>query len=369
MEQSAVYILSAYLKKWSYGDNKLTFNYTFCVNDEYLRKQKEIRFSKPAPMANEIINQIMKDARITQNNDTNNKPVYVFNEGDAKSKLTIFFSKISNEFKQNKKSNGKSRMISSRSIDFYYIDTDYEKISDDVRFYVHLNRGLNKVSGDLWSNAVTDFKQAINYKPEDVTANKHLAIAYEKLGQFSEAVSPLKIYVDSENTPESLNALAMAYVHLGEFKKADQVLKKITDNFKDNSLALFSRAQIAYKRGKKYQEYLDKIQRDDAGWLVSKLKSDWEYNLSDEDNLTVWNAATAARYLGFERPFDLTKKAFNHEIPSYFNADKGTIRFIKEELDCWIELHNRYRLDSDHYTAYADRLSKEEINNSSANIK
>lgn len=369
MEQSTIYILSIYLKKWSYGDNKLTFNYTLCFENEYLRKHKEIRFSKPATMISEILAQLIKDAKNALADNKKNNPIILYNEGDAKSKLNTFFSKISNEFKVNKKSNGKSRMISARSVDFYYVDIDYEQISDDVKFFVHLNRGLNKVSGDLWANAVTDFKQAINYRPEDITANKHLALAYEKLGQFSKAVSPLKIYVDSENTPESLNALAMAHVHLGEYDEADEVLKKIAENFDDNSLALFSRAQIAYKKGKKYQVHLDKIQQENSDWLVSKLKTDWEYNLSEEENLTVWNAATAARYMGFERPFDITKKAFNREIPSYFDADKGTIRFIKEELDCWIELHNRYHLDTDQYVVYADRLSKEEMTNSSANIK
>lgn len=367
MEQSTIYILSVYLKKWSYGDNKLTFNYTFCVDDDYYRKHKEIRFSKLTNMVKELMDQIIKDTQNVTNNGNGEHAYQFYNDGDAKSKLNTFLTKISNEFRKNKKSNGKSRMISSRSIDFYYVDTDYEQISDDVKFYVHLNRGLNKVNGDLWSNAVTDFKQAISFRPEDVTANKHLAIAYEKLGQFSEAVPPLKIYVDSENTPEALNALAMAYVHLEEYNLADEILKKITDNFDDKSLALFSRAQIAYKKGNKYQVYLDKISKDDSSWLIDKLKTDWEYNLSDEEKLTVWNAATAARYLGFERPFDLTKKAFNQEIPSYFNADKGTIRFIKEEIDCWIELHNRYHLDEDTYVAYVDRLSEEEMNNSSAN--
>ena len=146
-------------------------------------------------------------------------------------------------------------------------------------------------------------------------------------------------------------------------------MKKITENFKEKSLALFSRAQIAYKKGNKYQEYLDKIQQDDSHWLTSKLKSDWEYNLSEEKDLTVWNASIAARYLGFERPFDLTRKAFNREIPSYFDADKGTIRFIKEEIDCWIELNNRYNLAEDHYITYVDRLSDEEMNNSSTSNK
>jgi tetratricopeptide (TPR) repeat protein len=359
MVQNSIYLLSVYLKKWSYGDNKITFNYTFCSNDHYVRKHKELRVNKVSNMISDLLGQVIKES----SNQDQKKSRFIENEPEVKSKLNTFFSKIVHEFKHNKKSNGKSRMISSRSIDFYYSDADYEKIDDDVRFYVHLNRGLNKVSGDLWANAVTDFKLALKYRENDITVNKHLAIAYSKLGQFSDAVEPLKVYADYENSAESLNSLAMAYVHLEEYDKADEILKQIADNFDEKSIALFARAQIAYKKGKNYLEYLDEINKNDSAWLVSKLKVDWEYGLSNEEELTVWNAATAARYLGFERPFDLTKKAFNHEIPSYFDADKGTIRFIKEEIDCWINLHNRYHLDNSVYSVHEDKLTAEEISN------
>jgi len=363
MEQAGLFILSAYLKKWSYGENKLTVNYTFCIDDSYFRKHKELRISKSTSMVADLIAQINKDiAQINDISDSHSS-VQIVNESEVKKKLNNFLAKIIKEFKQNKKSHGKSRMISSRSIDFFYNDQEYEQVDDNVKFYVHLNRGLNKVSGDLWENAISDFKLAIKFKPDDVTTNKHLALAYNKLGQFSEAVKPLKIYADSENTAESLNALAVAYINLEEYEKADEIFKQITDNFDHDFLAFFGRAQIAYKRGDNYQKYLDMIYQDSSDWLVNKLKTDWEYNLNNEDEHTVWNAATAARYMGFERPFDLTKKAFNQEIPSYFDAEKGTIRFVKEELDCWIELHNRYNMDGSQYKIYEDRLSAEEKKN------
>ena len=360
MEDNGLYILSAYLKKWSYGENKLTVNYTFCMGDSYHRKHKELRIAKSPGMVAELLGQLTKDAGQVNDIIDSSQPVEIKNEPEVKKKLNNFFAKIIKEFKQNKKSHGKSRMISSRSIDFFYNDQDYEQLSDDVKFYVHLNRGLNKVSGDLWANAITDFKLAAKFKPDDITTNKHLAMAYNKLGQFSEAVKPLKIYADSENSAESLNALAVAYINLEEYKKADAIYEQITENFDHDLLALFGRAQIAYKRGNNYQKYLDEIFDDSSEWLVNKLKTEWEYSLNNEEMHTVWNAATAARYMGFERPFDLTKKAFNQEIPSYFDADKGTIRFVKEELDCWIELHNRYNLDGLQYKIYEDRLSAEE---------
>ena len=75
----------------------------------------------------------------------------------------------------------------------------------------------------------------------------------------------------------------------------------------------------------------------------------------------MWNAATASRYLGYERPFDLTKRAFNDELPCYFDSERGTIRFVKAELDKWVEIQNRYCLDGPKYEVYEDRLSKDEL--------
>ena len=75
----------------------------------------------------------------------------------------------------------------------------------------------------------------------------------------------------------------------------------------------------------------------------------------------MWNAGAASRYLGFEKPFDLTRKAFNEELPSYFNSEKGTIRFARAELDAWVELMNRYKMDVVDYKTYEDRLSPAEL--------
>ena len=360
MEQQKLHLLSVYLKKWSYGENKLTINYSFCVQGKYYRKHRELKLVKALKMVSEISAQLIKDAKNTERNSDVGFQVKLTNEGEVKKKLSSFFVKIAKEFSQNKKSRGKSRMISSRSVDFYYTDTDYELLDDEIKFFVHLNRGLNKVNGDLWSNAISDFKMAAKFKPGDVTVNKHLAFAYNKLGQFSDAVEPLKIYVNSEHSIESLNTLATAYINLQEFDKADEIYKQIAEEFDDNTTALFGRAQIAYKQGENYLEYLDEINKSNPSWLVDKLKNNWEYKLANEELQTRWNASTAARYLGFERPFDLTKKAFNQEIPCYFNADKGTIRFVKEEIDCWIKLHNKYSLSSSKYKVFANKLTPEE---------
>ena len=358
MDSANIYLLSVYLKKWSYNDNRFTINYSFCVeNYEYHRKYIDLRAGRNHNLVDDLINQVIRDAKSFSESSNLN----IVNGNEIRKKLNQFIGKITKEFRSNKKNRGKSRMISNRSLDFYYNDHEYEQLTPDVKYYVHLNRGLNKVNGDLWSNAVVDFKLALEHKPGDPTANKYLAMAYNKLGQFSEAVEPLKICADAENSSETLNALAMAYINLEEYEKADDLYCQISENFGDEHLALYGQAQIAYKSGKDYLSYLDKLYEIDSEWLVEKLKKDWEYRLAMEiDEQNMWNAATAARYLGFKRPYDLTRKAFNSEIPCYFDAEKGTIRFVKEELDCWINLHNHFNLDGQNYQTFEDKLLPEE---------
>ena len=98
-------------------------------------------------------------------------------------------------------------------------------------------------------------------------------------------------------------------------------------------------------------------------WLEDYLKKEWVYTIPGygDDEKKMWNAATAARYLGYERPFDLTKRAFNDEIPCYFDSERGTIRFVKTELDNWIIINNRFKLDGVEYEVYVDRLSEQEL--------
>jgi len=355
MSSEYLYVLSAYLRKWSYKDNRFTVNYTFCLNGSYYRKHVDLRIGRSDVLVSQLLNDVVQQAR--ENNAAESFTIY--NENDLKQKLDHFFKKIVKEFRNNKQ-NRKTRMISTRSIDFFYNDHDYEQLDDTIRFFVHLNRGMNKVSGDLWDQAIEDFKHALKYDPEDITVNKYLAMAYNKAGRFQDAVEPLQKYADAENSAEALSSLAMAYINLEEYDKADAIYQQIAENFGDALTANFGRAQIAYKKGADYMPYLEAADNEDPAWTAAKVRDDWEYKLPSVDEKNMWNAATAARYLGFERPFDLTRKAFNESLPCYFDEDKGTIRFVKEELDCWTKLNNRFNLDDQTYKTHEERLTEKE---------
>ena len=344
------------------------------MNDSYVRNQIDMRLGSPLNMVNEFMNHCFHKAKEIANSSgeetsTNGKTssnITMINESEIKMKLSAFLTKIMREFNTNKKSQGRQRMISTRSLDLYYNDFEFEPLDDEIKFYVHLNRGANKMNGDLWSNAVDDLKLALSIKKEDVQANKFMATAQKKLGRYSEALDHLKIYAEAENSATGLEDLAVAYLNLADYKSANSVYNKLQKLETGALSAAFGKALIAYKQGKPFQSHLDKIYKTNPDWLIDKIKSDWDYKLpgfegNDENK---WNASIAARYLGFDRPFDLTRKAFSEEIPSYFDAEKGTIRFVKPELDAWVDIVNRYKIEDNNYQTFLDRLSDEELSKS-----
>jgi tetratricopeptide (TPR) repeat protein len=289
--------------------------------------------------------------------------IKIVNESEVQRKLNMFLGKVLREFNTNKRSRGRVRMISSRSMDFYYNDFEYEPLEDNVKFYVHLNRGINKMNGDLWSAAIDDLKQALSFDENNPLANKYLAEALVKSHRIEEALPYYEKFAEHENTISGLNDLAHAYIKLERYKEAAEVLKKMKKIDPDDMLVKIGESQIVYLQQGDYLPILDKIYEEDEMWLRDYLKKSWQYKLPGmgEDEKKMWNAATSSRYLGYDRPFDLTKRAFNDELPCYFDSEKGTIRFVKAELDNWVELQNRYRIYGETYQLHPERITKEEL--------
>jgi len=362
MEMGNLHVLSTYLKKWSYHENRLSLSYSYFTEKGYGRDIIDMRVGAPHYMVNDFLNRMVGKVKESYS-EKGDIIIKIFNESDVQRKLNMFLNKVLKEFNTNKRSRGRIRMISNRSMDFYYNDFEYEPLEENVKFYVHLNRGVNKMNGDLWSAAIDDLKQALGFNPDHPEANKYLAEALVKSHRIEEALPYFENYAENENSIHGLNDLAHAYIKLERFKEAEKILKKMKEIDPDDLVVKIGQAQIAYLQQKPFLAQLDKIKKSDEIWLREYLKKSWEYKLpgGGGDEAKMWNAATASRYLGYDRPFDLTKRAFNDEKPCYFDSERGTIRFVKAELDSWVEIQNRYQVDGEHYQVYEDRLSDKEL--------
>jgi tetratricopeptide (TPR) repeat protein len=339
----------------------MSLSYSYFTEKGYGRDIVDMRISAPHNMVNEVLNRMVNKAKDKFNEDE--IVIKIINESEVQRKLNMFLGKVLKEFNNNKRSRGRVRMISSRSMDFYYNDFEYEPLDDNVKFYVHLNRGINKMNGDLWAAAIDDLKQAIAFDENNALANKYLAEALVKSHRIEEALPYYEKFAEYENTISGLNDLAHAYIQLERYAEAAKILKKMKKIDPDDMLVKIGESQIAYLQQKDYLSLLDKIYEEDEAWLRGYLKKSWQYKLPGmgKDESKMWNAATSSRYLGYDRPFDLTKRAFNDELPCYFDSEKGTIRFVKTELDNWVEFQNRYRIDGETYQSHPERITEDEL--------
>jgi len=366
MKTADLNILSTYLKKWSYHDNRISLAFSFFTELGYGRNSVDMRINSTHIMISDFLNNVVykiKDVLLAAEGDYSEVSIRINSESEVKSKLQTFFNKIVKEFNLNKRSRGRSRMISSRSMDFYYNDFEYESLDEDSKFYVHLNRGVNKMNGDLWTTAIEEIEKALTIQSEDPVANKYMALALTKSKKLEESVAFYEKCVKLSPSLKSLNDLAKAYTNVQKYDLAKKTYVKMKKMNPDDLLARIGEAQVAYMQGKPFIKKLDQINKIDTNWLKEYLKGEWAYKIpkyNDED-VPKWNAAVASRYLGYERPFDLTKKAFNNELPCYFNSEKGTIRFVKEELDNWVEMNNRFTLDRQRIEIHPERLKEEEL--------
>ncbi len=365
-----LFLLSIYLKKWSYGDKKITFNYSFTVAGQYERFFVEMRVTPPANMGNELLSSVYYRAkdRLINQKDMELAPeetvqINMVNEAEIKRKIGVYITKILKEFNNNRKSQGKSRMITSRSLDFFYNDFEFEPLSDEIKFFIHLNRGMNKLSGELWEPAIEDLKQALKYRPEDIRVHQSLSLAYKNLGNFERAHEHSEYILTNDPNANNRINLARSYISMNAFSKAEGVLAELPEEEKNTREALLTRAQLYYKTGQNYQEILDLLLNEDADWLSEQMNSNWDFKLAENgiNDITLWNAGTAARYLGIDRPFELTRRAFNEHIPCYFDSEAGIIRFSRWEIDSWIAIKAKYSLEGMHYKTYQENLRPEEI--------
>ena len=359
-------ILSVYLKKWSYNDNRINLSFSFFTDAGYGRSAVDMRINNPQIMVNEFLNNVVyrtKEYFTNIEHEYAKSSIKIMSDSSVKGKMQGFFMKMVKEYNFNKKSRGRSRMISSRSMDFFYNDFEYESLDDASKFYVHLNRGVNKINGDLWGTAMEELKRALDFNPENAVANKYMAFALMKMGKLDDSLPYYEKYAKLDKSLVSLNDLAKAYTMAKKYDKAKKTFTEMKKVNPDDLLAKIGEAQIAYMQGKPYFKMLDKIFEKNDEWLRNYLKDMWEFKLPEfvNNEANKWNAATASRYLGYERPFDLTKRAFNNEIPCYFDSEKGTIRFVREELENWVELSNRYNINGQHHEIYKDRLTEKEL--------
>ncbi len=121
-------ILSVYLKKWSYHDNRINLSFSFFTDAGYGRSAVDMRINNPQIMVNEFLNNVVyrtKEYFTNMEHGYAKASIKIMSDSSVKGKMQGFFMKMVKEYNNNKRSRGKSRMISNRSMDFFYNDFEH----------------------------------------------------------------------------------------------------------------------------------------------------------------------------------------------------------------------------------------------------
>ena len=86
-------ILSVYLKKWSYGDNRINLSFSFFTDVGYGRSAVDMRINNPQIMVNEFLNNVVyrtKEYFSNIEHEYANASIKIMSDSSVKGKMQGF---------------------------------------------------------------------------------------------------------------------------------------------------------------------------------------------------------------------------------------------------------------------------------------
>jgi tetratricopeptide (TPR) repeat protein len=168
-------------------------------------------------------------------------------------------------------------------------------------------------------------------------------------------------FAEVENSQRAWLELAKSYRKGKLFDKSEAIYQQVLAEDPTNKEARIGIAQIRYAlQNEAYQQILDELHKEDPEWLCEWLKEEFNFRIYT-NNKTMLSPIQAAKFLGYDRIFDLTQRAFKNELPSHFNPGRARLTFYKEELANWANTLNRYNCSGEEIKLYPDRINEADV--------
>jgi tetratricopeptide (TPR) repeat protein len=168
-------------------------------------------------------------------------------------------------------------------------------------------------------------------------------------------------FAEVENSQRAWLELAKSYRKGKLFDKSEAIYQRVLAEDPTNKEARIGIAQIRYAlQNEEYQQILDELHKEDPEWLCEWLKEEFNFRIYTNEK-TMLSPNQAAKFLGYERIFDLTQRAFKNELPSHFNPGRARLTFYKEELANWANTLNRYNCSGEEIKLYPDRINEADV--------
>ena len=356
-------LIAVEVRKWDLEANKIGLTSYYVMDDNEAALDFQVTILQPPDMVEEFLGKLRNETEQRYRAEHPEEEVTVLfdNETFMRQKLYNYFKRILSELNSTKRKKGQPRMIFTTHMDIYNETQDISFLPQRLQFFVVLNWARKYYDKEDYKKAIDPLRKLIRIEPGYGPAYEMLARSLKKTRKYEEAMRFYEKFAEVENSQRAWLELAKSYRKGKLFDKSEAIYKQVLAEDPANKEARIGIAQIRYAlQNDEYLQILDELHKEEPEWLCEWLKEEFNFRIYT-NNKTALSPNQAAKFLGYDRIFDLTQRAFKNELPSHFNPGRARLTFYKEELANWANTLNRYNCSAEEIKLYPDRIDEADV--------
>jgi tetratricopeptide (TPR) repeat protein len=363
MSAYEISLIALEVRKWDLETRKITFVGYYLLEEEEQDSTFDVSILQPPEMVEEFLGKLRFSAvqNLKEKHQDEKVQVEFDNETFLRQKIYNYFKRISMELTNPRRKKGQPKLILTTHMDVYNENQDVSFLPQRFQFYIILNWARKYYLRDDtegYKKAIEPLRKLIRVAPDYGLGYKMLARSLKKVRKYDEAMRMYERYAEVDDSLDAWLDLAKSYRKGKLFDKSEEIYQNVLSNHPDDKVALIGLAQIYYATNQdKYIGILDNLHQKDSEWLREWLVDEFNFRIYVPEK-TLFSPIQAAKFLGFQKIFELTQKAFKNEIPSHFNPTKARMSFYKEELENWAMVMNRFNCLKEPVNVYPDRIDQ-----------
>jgi len=335
------------IKRWILEHKKINSIAYLLIDNEEKSLQFDFSILKPNEMLDNFMARLSTEisSKLLTTNGNSETQFEFENQTFLRQQLFNYFKKITAELRGGNSGNNENnyRGIRTTHFDVYNENDDIAILKKQTQFYVILNWCRNYYDREEYKKAIDPLRKLLKLNPRFGLGYKWLARSLKKIRKYDEAMSNYQKYTEVDGSVDAFLDLAKSYRKGKIFDKSEEIYLDILKSNPKNKEAQIGLAQIKFAlKQPEYLKILDKLHQQDPKWLKKWLVDEFNFRIYIPEK-TFITPAQAAKFLGFNKVFQLTERAFRNELPSHFNPAKARMSFYKEELENWAEVMNRFQ--------------------------
>ena len=359
MSATQINLIAIEIRKWDMESQKITLLSYCLLKDEERSNQFDVSILQPPEMVEEFLGKLRFEAEKELREELKDEDIQIEfdNETFLRQKTYNYFKRVTSELSNPRRKKGQPRMIFTTHMDVYNENQDITFLPAKFQFFVVLNWARKYYAKEDYKKAIEPLRKLIKVDPNYGPGYKLLARSLKKIRKYDEAMRHYEKYAEVDDSLDAWLDLAKSYRKGKIFDKSEKIYNKILKKHEGNKEARIGIAQIKYAtKDKSFLKIFDELHKEDPNWLNEWLVEEFNFRIYLPEK-TLLSPEQAAKFLGFNKIFELTERAFKNEVPSHFNPSKAKLSFYKEELNNWAMVMNRYKCLKEEIKVYPEKLA------------